>query len=109
MKIRIAAVIVGMVLGLLGGKVWILIPWGIAGLLLGYFSKQVKDAVLNGSIFGFLASFLFMVRGYEGSLSLISRFPLFAIIGMVGAIGGLISALVGHIIKTGIKKSKTRR
>ena len=109
MKVRIAAVVFGIVLGLLGGKVWILIPWGIAGLVLGYFSELPKDAIVNGSLFGFLAAFLFMVQGYEGSLSLISRFPFFAVIGILGAIGGLISALVGHIIKTGIKNSKAKK
>lgn len=108
MKIRIVAIVVGIVLGLLGGKVWILIPWGIAGLLLGYFSKQSKDAFLNGSIFGFLAAFLFMVQGYEGSFSLISRFPFFAVIGLVGAVGGFIASFVGHVIKKGIKKSREK-
>lgn len=100
----IGAIVSGIVLGFLGGSVWILIPWGIVGIVIGYFSKDSKKAVINGAIFGFLAAFFFMIQGYSGTLRLITRIPFFAGIGLIGAVGGIISSFAGSIIKKGLKK-----
>lgn len=104
MYILITSVVLGIVYGLLGGKVWILIPWGITTLLIGYFSGNRKFSLINGAVFGFLAVFFFMISGYNGALPLISRLPAFVLIGLIGLISGLVTSFVGFIIWKGIKK-----
>jgi hypothetical protein len=40
----------------------------------------------------------FMVAGYTGSPSIMSRLPAFAIVAFVGALGGLMTAILGSLI-----------
>jgi hypothetical protein len=40
----------------------------------------------------------FMVAGYTGSASIMSRLPAFAIVAFVGALGGLMTAMLGALI-----------
>lgn len=45
-----------------------------------------------------------MVAGYEGEAPLISRFPFFALLGLVGAVCGIVLGLVGLFVRTRILK-----
>lgn len=81
-----------------------LIPWGIVGLLLGWWSTNRKEELINGILYGFFLAFSFMTAGYTGSISIITRIPFFAILGLVGALCGLILSLIGVSIKQIIKK-----
>jgi hypothetical protein len=100
----LAAVLTGIVLGILRGPVYILIPWAIAGIVLGFLSKRKRCAMIRGAAFGFFASFVFMLSGYNGTASVISRIPFFAILGLFGAICGLILGLIGYFSKKLLKK-----
>lgn len=75
----------------LGG--WTLLPWGLGALALGYAAP--RRPAIEGAIFGFVLCFAFMVAGYTGKASLLSRVPFFAIIGVVGAICGSILTVSG--------------
>lgn len=94
------AVLVGAVLGLVGARYlfvgsWLsLIPWGIAGLALGAWCKPA-EGLRVGAVYGFTIVFAFMVAGYAGSAPLVGRLPAFALIGLVGAVFGLILGVVG--------------
>jgi len=81
-----------------------LVPWGLAGLLIGFYCKNIKEAVLNGMIYGFLLAFSFMWVGYQGSFSIISRIPFFTILGLIGAACGIILTTFGLFIKDKINK-----
>jgi hypothetical protein len=105
------AALAGLVLGILGARFvfvgsWLsLVPWGIAGIALGSWGTK-QEAVVDGVIFGFVLSFVFMIAGYSGSFSLASRLPFFAIIGVFGAVCGLALGLIGFRIKARIAKGK---
>lgn len=105
MKKTITALVVGVVLGIVGARYlfvgsWLnLVPWTIAGLAIGYWGPK-KESVINGFVYGFVLSFVFMAAGYSGNSSLISRAPFFGVLGVVGGICGLILGLLGVYLKT---------
>lgn len=71
MKHASVSAIIGMLLGFLASKMlflqWItLIPWGLAGLVVGYVSNSRKQSVINGGSYGFLLGFVFMMGQYTG-------------------------------------------
>lgn len=90
--------LIGILLGIIGGPVYILIPWGFVGLVIGYSSTRKRTAVINGSVYGFAAAFMFMVSGYNGNDPLFIKLVPFAIIGLIGSICGLILGLLGNIV-----------
>jgi hypothetical protein len=78
---------------------WTLVPWGVAGLALGYWIGK-QGALLAGGLYGFSLSFVFMLAGYSGSAPIVTRAPFFALLGVFGALCGLILAALGASIKT---------
>ncbi|MGZ6347346.1 MAG: hypothetical protein ACXWNC_07275 [Anaerolineales bacterium] len=74
-----------------------LIPWGFVGLGIGYWGQK-REGMINGSCYGFALAFVFMITGYSGSASLVSRLPFFAILGIFGGLCGLILGLAGSVI-----------
>ncbi len=109
MSLRIPRILlvlsVGSLLGFLGARYlfvgsWLcLIPWTIAGLVLGYASRK-GEPTLTGAAYGFALSFVFMIAGYGGAASLLSRLPSFALLGLFGALCGLLLSLVGFFCKS---------
>jgi hypothetical protein len=97
-SILLLSVIVGVTLGKIGGPVFILIPWGIVGLTVGIFSARKRLAVLSGGLYGFAVAFTFMVCGYSGVDPVTTRILPFAILGIIGAVCGLVLALIGYLI-----------
>ena len=98
----LSSAIVGAVLGILAAHAlflgwWTLVPWGIAGLALGY--KFKERFVLAGIVYGFVLVFVFMIFQYNGERPLISRFPFFAIFALFGAVCGLILTTLGAFAK----------
>ncbi len=74
-----------------------LVPWGIAGVALGYRAHR-REAVISGAVYGFVLSFVFMAAGYTGDRPLVTRFPFFAQLGLFGAFCGLVLAWLGSRI-----------
>ena len=105
------AIAVGAFLGFIGAKFLFvdsalsLIPWSIAGLTIGY-SGSNRDSIINGAAYGFTLAFVFMIIGYSGTASLMSRLPFFAILGFVGGICGLVLGWIGFRIKLIVDKRK---
>ena len=100
----VVAIVLGALFGLTGPAYlflgWFsLIPWGIAGLALGYWSER-GERVLVGTLYGFALCFSFMIAGYTGTSSLASRLPFFALVGVFGAVCGLGLTLVGHRLRS---------
>ncbi len=108
----ITGMIVGALLGVLGsrylfvGSAVSLIVWGIAGLLLGYWSDTRRQSMINGGLSGFVLCFVFMLAGYTGSESVTSLFPFFALLGLVGAVCGLIWSWIGFFLKNKLAQRK---
>jgi hypothetical protein len=76
---------------------WTLLPWGLAALALGYRARKV-NALLAGATYGFVLSFVFMLAGYTGAASVISRVPFFALLGLFGALCGCLLAALGTLL-----------
>ena len=98
------SIVIGSLLGALGaGYVFIgswisLVPWGLVGFAIGAtFSR--KHSLLMGGLYGFSLSFAFMIAGYAGSASILSRLPFFAVIGSVGGGSGIVLALLGNVLR----------
>ena len=111
MRKIVVSILVGALLGVIGARYlfvgsWLsLIPWGMAGLLIGYWSQK-REWLVNGICFGFAVCFAFMIAGYSGSASLISRLPFFALIGVFGGACGLVLGWLGFVIKRRVEEVK---
>jgi hypothetical protein len=97
---------VGSGLGIIGSKILFvgsgmsLIIWGIAGAAVGYaLASSMREALVYGGTYGFALAFVFMLSGYTGADPVISKFWLFGVLGVVGAICGLAAALLGLGLK----------
>ena len=99
----VVAGIVGIIVGVSGQYylalgAYSLIPWGIVGLALGAWCEQ-RQGLYAGALYGFCLCVAFMIAGYNGSGSLLSRFPFFILIGAFGAVCGVGLAAVGYFLR----------
>jgi hypothetical protein len=86
------ALLAGVVLGALGGPVWILLIWAAAAFVCGALARSRREAIIAGLLFGFVVSFVFLARGYNGAEPLVTRLPSFAALALFGAgCGALLS------------------
>ena len=95
-----SAVALGLLLGWAAAHVlslqwWTLVPWGLVAAALGYRATRTT-AVAAGSIYGFVLCFVFTLATYGGAAPAITRVPFFMILGLVGAVCGLLLALLGE-------------
>lgn len=101
----VAALAAGALLGFLGARVVLvdsglsLIPWAIAGLVLGACCRSGREALWAGAVFGFALAFTFMTTGYDGTAPLHTRLLPFALLGVVGAICGVVLATAGQWLR----------
>jgi hypothetical protein len=100
---RVVAFIVGVVVGATGPAyaflgAYSLIPWGLIAVALGLWGSR-REVLKSGAIYGFSLSFAFLVSGYNGTRTLVSRFPFFAILALFGAVSGVALSAVGYELK----------
>ena len=93
------AVALGLILGWAAAHAlflhwWTLVPWGVAALALGYRANRA-GAVTAGTVYGFVLCFVFTLATYGGTAPAITRVPFFTVLGLVGALCGLLLALLG--------------
>ena len=74
-----------------------LAPWGLAALALGYRTTRAT-AIGAGAVYGFVLCFTFTLVGYAGAAPAITRVPFFTVLGLVGAVCGLLLALLGAVL-----------
>jgi uncharacterized membrane protein (UPF0136 family) len=43
-----------------------IIPWAIAALMVGYFSKNRRYSIINGAVFGYFLFLVYILVGYSG-------------------------------------------
>lgn len=65
-----------------------LAPWAAAGLLIGYVAGDIRPALASGALFGFVASFVYLLLGYNGSRPIYSILPFFLLASLFGAFCG---------------------
>jgi hypothetical protein len=99
----VVALIVGAAIGAAGPQYvllgpYSLIPWGLVAIVLGMWGNK-REILKSGAVYGFALSFAFLVAGYNGTRSLVSRFPFFAILSLFGAVCGLALSALGYYLK----------
>ena len=103
------ALILGVALGELSARVlfvgsWAsLIIWGVAGVLVGYRTTDMRTARAVGSVYGFVLVAAFILFGYGGAMTVhgwTGAGILALIFGAIGALCGMLSAVVGNILKS---------
>lgn len=114
MKKTATASFIGLILGFVGARYlfvgsWlVLIPWTVAGLAIGFWCTK-NESIVNGVVYGFVLSFVFLLAQYSGKASLISRVPFFAVLGVFGGVCGLVLGLLGSSVKTKLTARKKKR
>jgi len=98
-----SAVVVGLLLGWAAAHAlflhwWTLVPWGLGALALGYRAGR-GEAATAGALYGFVLCFTFTLAGYTGAAPVVSRVPFFTLLGLVGALCGLVLALLGVLLR----------
>ena len=98
------SIVVGIVLGFISSRLLFLqgltlLPWGITALLIGYFSKSQRLALINGLGYGFFLGFIFILAGYTGSEPVITKMQFFVLLGIVSAICGAVLSFISHLIR----------
>ena len=99
--IVLTAAVTGAILGILLAHAlflgwWTLVPWGIGGLALGYNAK--RQFVLTGIAYGFVLVFVFLISQYNGTPSLVTRLPGFALFAIFGGFCGLVLTTAGFFM-----------
>ena len=87
---------------------WTLLPWGLAGVGLGHRATRTS-AVIAGALYGFVLCFVFTLAGYGGTAPVITRVPFFTVVGVVGAVCGLVLALLGSGLASPVPKGPPTR
>ncbi|MEO8193738.1 MAG: hypothetical protein ABI681_07795 [Gemmatimonadales bacterium] len=85
-----------------------LIPWGLAGFALGYWTQRRSVALAAGATYGLAVCIVFMIAQYTGSASLPSRMPYFGLIGAFGALCGAIVGWIGFHLNTHERPKRAR-
>jgi hypothetical protein len=106
----------GALLGLLGARYVLvgsglsLLPWSVAALAAGWWSRSRPRAAAAGVVFGFALAAVFMVTGYSGAEPLVTRLPAVTLLGLVGAAGaGLLAVLGATLRRLATRDPATRR
>src|SRR5258706_10956689 len=91
-KIIIAAIL-GVILGATGPYYasigwYSIIPWGLVGLAIGVWGGK-RESLYARALYGFCLNFSFIIAGYTGTPSLLSRMPFFILIGLFRAVCGI--------------------
>jgi H+/Cl- antiporter ClcA len=68
-----------------------------------------NESIVNGVVYGFVLSFVFLLAEYSGKASLISRVPFFAVLGVFGGVCGLVLGLLGFSVKTRLTAGRKKR
>jgi|SRR5581483_2184862 len=76
-----------------------LIFWGLAGLGVGYRSTSKKEGMINGAFYGYFLSFFFMWAIYGGKDPIITKVPGYIVLGLFGALCGVILGYLGNLVK----------
>ena len=83
--------------GILQGSWWNLAFWGIAGVVIGFFASDRKEALRAGIWYGMVLVLSFLFSGFKGGATKLLGFSLLALVGaVIGGGFGLVLGLIGN-------------
>lgn len=88
-----------------------IVPWAVAALSTGFFSKCRQGSLINGAIFGYFLFMAYIWLGYQGKTdeASILHFILFDLaFSLVGAMAGSIGARLGYVIRMAAHYGQTK-
>jgi hypothetical protein len=86
--------------GILQGSWWNLAFWDVAGVVLGFFASDRKEALRGGVWYGMVLVLSFLFSGFKGGAAKLLGFSLLAVVGaVIGGACGLVLGLIGHHLK----------
>jgi hypothetical protein len=97
-KSIIVSVAIGGLIGYVGGPAFVLIPWTVVGLVIGYLCNSRKATLVHGAAYGFVLAYVFMISGYSGQAALGTKILPFIVFGIVGAFCGVVLAVIGQYV-----------
>ena len=110
-KIRLLTVFSSIALGILSyllfSSWYNIIPWMIAGVLVGFLILNRKQALINGALYGYFLFLSYVFIGYRGNqqTSQVIHFILVTLLySLIGAIAGIVGAFIGNFILRKTKK-----
>lgn len=83
-----------------------IVPWAVAALSTGFFSKCRQGSLINGAIFGYFLFMAYIWFGYKGKTDETSmqHFMLFNLaFSFAGAAAGAIGAWLGYVIRKAVR------
>lgn len=107
--------LIGLVVGLLLGGVCgflktnallTLAPWAAAGLLIGYLAGDVRSALAPAALFGFVASLVYLLLGYNGSRPIYTILPFFVLASLFGAFCGVSLGVGGAFARGRLNRAR---
>jgi len=109
METTIKKLLIGLLAVLVGGLTYYFMygwydvfPWAIVALIIGYTSKNRRDAMINGGIFGYFLFLVYIYLGYKGKTDVpgMVKFVAFdAGFSLVGGVAGVLGAVIGNWLK----------
>jgi hypothetical protein len=84
-------------------------PWAVVALLVGYISKDRRDSLINGAIFGYFLFLVYIFAGYKnktGTSGFINFILFDLFFSVVGALAGIIGSFIGNWVKRRFGRNK---
>lgn len=84
-----------------------LVVWAVVAGVIGFVAPTRRLAILDSAIVGFSIVFSYSILGYQGSASLLSAIPVFALLAVAGALGMVAVAAIVHLIRSRVRRART--
>jgi len=100
-----SSIIIALILGIASSTVMFvgsylaLIPWAIAGIMIGILSKNFKDSLFAGILYGIVLPISFFISG-DKKLDFSKIYLLLLILAVIGSVCGAILVFCGNKLKS---------
>lgn len=83
-----------------------MILWGTAGIVVGFFTKEKKEILWFGVLYGFFLSIVFLYSRFGGTLDKVAAYSLLVLgLSVGGCAGGLLMVFIGSRFKKILRKT----
>jgi hypothetical protein len=72
-----------------------LVVWSVSAVLIGFLSRRLIRSLVESAVTGFVIVVLYSVLGYRAETPVWTALPVFALLGLAGAVGMAAASLIG--------------